>query len=143
MISDEYPVIREKDSCQWFMFHCPSCEKEVWVYYGDKNDLSCADADGYVCCYCETKVIYKFNADSIGAVFDSLHDRNDADRIKYIEKRSMLDDSEVSCPITEEENEYDPEEMKRLWDGVRKLLDKSAKGELTHDELVEALARLE
>ena len=144
IVSDEQPVTREKDACQWFLFHCPSCNKEVWVYYGDKNDLSCPDANGYICCYCKAEVIYKFDADNRGAVFDSVHkDSEDSeDRVKFIEDRCMLDDSEESCPITEEEDEYDPEEMNRFRESINKLSDKALKGKLTHEELMVEIAKL-
>ena len=138
--TDEQPHVREQDDYQWMMFHCPVCNKEVWLDYGDKNDMSAIEPDGYKCCYCQTEVIFEDEYEFLVYMHDDKTDE------EWIKSRTYYFDTEKKCPITKEQDEYDPKELERVRQKIHafgELINKIIKGELTIKQRNQELERIE
>jgi hypothetical protein len=116
-VNENYEI-REKNAIQWCCFVCPVCDVKNWIYYGFTEDLSHLDPDGFVCRGCHSNIVfsYAYDLNKIICLDTSKKVKNQK---QWIFDHCFLVDTKKECPISEEENEYDPLEIERLIQKMR------------------------
>lgn len=42
----------DMDSIPWYAYLCKKCDTVNWLYFGDPNDETRRDIEGFICCKC-------------------------------------------------------------------------------------------